>query len=69
MCYRELKYGRLLAGFQEVQKNNLAVWKFQRVVMRAGLVFVDLTEDGCLMFSRASTPGPQTQTPDFFRER
>jgi len=69
MCYRELKYGRLLARFQEVQKNNLAVWKFERIVMRAGLVFVDLTEDGSLMFNRASTPGPQTQTSNFSRER
>ena len=33
MRYRQLKYGRLLALFQQVQKNYLPVWEFKRIMV------------------------------------
>jgi hypothetical protein len=61
--YRQLQYRGVLTLFQKCQKNDVAVWKFQGVVMGAGIVFVDLTEDSSLVFSLGPAPGPQTQTP------
>ena len=66
--HRQLKHRGLLALYQKRQKNNLTVWKFQRIVMRNGIIFVDLTEDRSPVFDLL-TPRPQTLTPHIFCER
>src|SRR6185437_229930 len=66
---RQLKHGRLLAFVEKRQQDDLAIRKFQRVMVSGCDGFVYLTEDGSPVLDRALTPGPRAQTPDFFRER
>ena len=54
---RQLQNGRLLALKQSCQERDPAIRKFQRIVMRRDLVFVDLSKDRCLMFDYLITPG------------
>ena len=46
---RQLQNSRLLALTQSCQERDPAIRKFQRIVMRRDLVFVDLPKDRCLM--------------------
>jgi hypothetical protein len=46
----------LLTAAQVRQKHNLAVRKFQCVVMNVGFVLIDLTKDSRLMFDHFSAP-------------
>jgi hypothetical protein len=54
---RQLQNGRLLALTQSCQERDSAIGKFQRIVMRCGLVFVDLPKDRCLMLDYFIAPG------------
>jgi hypothetical protein len=49
----------LLAFAQARQEDDLAVWKFQRIVMGRDLVFVDLSKDRSFMPDCAVVPWPQ----------
>jgi hypothetical protein len=46
---RQLQNRRLLTPTQSCQQHNPAIRKFQRIVMRCDLVFVDLPKDRGLM--------------------
>ena len=54
---RQLQNGRLLALTQSCQERDPAIWKFQRIVMRRHLVFVDLPKDRSLMLDHFTAPG------------
>ena len=43
---RELQHGRPLTCAEMREQHDLAVGKFQRIMMRAGIVHVHLTESG-----------------------
>jgi hypothetical protein len=45
----QLENCSFLISFQTCQEHDLAVWKFQRIVMSGDLVFVDLPKDRCLL--------------------
>jgi hypothetical protein len=49
VCHRQLKHRGLLALFQKGQQNDLTIREFQRVMMCAPVVFVDLSEDCSLV--------------------
>jgi hypothetical protein len=49
----------LLTLAQERQEEDLAVRKFQRIVMGRDLVFVDLPKDRCLVPDCTVVPRPQ----------
>src|SRR5262245_46308739 len=68
MRHRQLKHGCLLALLKKRQQDDVAVWEFQRVMVCAQDLFVDLTENGSLVFDRALTPRPRTYTPHFLCE-
>jgi hypothetical protein len=51
----------LLTLTQACQEHELAVGKFQRVVMSDDLIFVDLPKDGCLMVDYFITPSYQAR--------
>jgi len=53
---------------QKSQQNDLPVWEFEGIMMGVQDCTVDLTKNGSPVVDRAPTPGPQTLTPDFFRE-
>ena len=46
---RQLQNSRLLALTQSCQERDPAIRKFQRIVMRCDLVFIDLSKDRGLM--------------------
>jgi len=48
----------LLTLYQRCQEHDVAVRKFQRIVMDSELVFIDLPKDRCLMFD-CIVPRPQ----------
>jgi hypothetical protein len=48
----------LLTFAQESQKHDLAVGKFQRIVMSDDPVFVDLPKDRCLVLDYIIVPRP-----------
>jgi hypothetical protein len=58
---RQLQNGRLLALTQSCQERDPAIRKFQRIVMRRDLVFVDLPKDRCLMVDYFIAPGYQAR--------
>src|SRR5262249_52271180 len=58
---RQLQNGRLLALTQCCQERDPAIRKFQRIVMRHDLVFVDLPKDRCLMVDYFIAPNYQTR--------
>jgi hypothetical protein len=47
---RQLQNSRLLTLTQSCQERDLAIRKFQRIVMRRNFVLVDLPKDRCLVF-------------------
>jgi hypothetical protein len=55
----QLQNSRLLALTQCCQERDPAIGKFQRIVMRRDLVFVDLPKDRCLMLDYLIAPGYQ----------
>jgi hypothetical protein len=55
----QLQNRGLLTFAQAGQQHDLAIGKFQRIVMRRNLVFVDLPKDRCLVFDDAVVPRPQ----------
>ena len=57
MCCWQLQHRRLLAFYQGCQKNDFAVWKFQRIVMGGPLVFVNLSEDRGPVADHRFVPG------------
>jgi hypothetical protein len=57
---RQLKNGSLLTLAQECQGHDLAVRKFQRIVMGCHPFFVDLPKDRCLVIDHCPTPSQQT---------
>ena len=58
---RQLKNRSLLTLAQERQEHDLAVWKFQCVVMGGDFVFVDLPKDRCLTLDcTVVVPRPQS---------
>jgi ubiquinone/menaquinone biosynthesis C-methylase UbiE len=57
---RQLQNRGLLTFAQAGQEHDLAIWKFQRVVMRRNLVFVDLPKDRRLVLDDAIMPRPQS---------
>jgi hypothetical protein len=58
---RQLQNDRLLALTQCCQQRDPAIGKFQRIVMRRDLVFVDLPKDRCLMLDYFIAPGYQAR--------
>jgi hypothetical protein len=58
---RQLQNGRLLTLTQICQEHDSAIRKFQRIVMRRDLVFVDLPKDRCLMLDYLIAPGYQAR--------
>jgi hypothetical protein len=58
---RQLQNGRLLAVTQSCQERDPAIGKFQRIVMRRDLVFVDLPKDRCLVLDYLIAPGDQAR--------
>ena len=58
MGHRQLKYGRLLAFLEKRQQHDLPIREFECVMVGVLDCFVDLTEDGSLVFDRGPTPGP-----------
>ena len=58
---RQLQNGRLLAPTQSCQEHDSTIRKFQRIVMRHDLVFVDLPKDSCLMLDYLILPGYQAR--------
>jgi hypothetical protein len=55
----QLENRSLLALSQRCQEHDMAVRKFQRIVMGGELVFIDLPKDRCLMFDCVVPPRPQ----------
>ena len=55
--------------FKQIQQNDPAIRKFQRVVVGCGIVLVDLPEDCDLVVDNVLTPQPQTYAPNFICER
>jgi hypothetical protein len=53
----QLQNGRLLALTQSCQERDPAIWKFQGIMMRRDLIFVDLPKDRCLMVDCFIAPG------------
>jgi hypothetical protein len=51
----------LLALTQSCQERDPAIGKFQRIVMRRDLVFVDLPKDRCLVLDYLIAPGDQAR--------
>jgi hypothetical protein len=49
----------VLTLFQQVQQNDLAIGKFQRVVMGSRIVLVDLPEDRGLVADNGISPVPR----------
>jgi hypothetical protein len=62
---RQLQNGRLLALTQSCQERDPAIGKFQRIVMRRDLVFVDLPKDRRLMLDYFISPGYQARRQAF----
>ena len=62
---RQLQNGRLLALTQSCQERDPAIGKFQRIVMRRDLVFVDLPKDRRLMLDYFIAPGYQARRQAF----
>jgi hypothetical protein len=58
---RQLQNSRFLASTQCCQEHDRAIWKFQRIVMRRNLVFVDLPKDRCLMLDYRIAPSYQAR--------
>ena len=58
---RQLQNGRLLALRQRRQERDPAIGKFQRIVMRRDLVFIDLPKDRCLMLDCFIAQGYQAR--------
>jgi hypothetical protein len=69
LCW-QLENRRLLSLAQEGQKHDLAIRKFQRIVMSGYFFFVDLPKDRRLILDRSVVPGPQPswQTLNFVRK-
>ena len=63
----QLENRRLLTLAQEGQKHDLAIRKFQRIVMSGYFFFVDLPKDRRLILDRTVVPRPQSswQTLNF----
>jgi len=57
---RQLQNRRLLALTQCRQERDPAIRKFQCIVMRRDLVFVDLPKDRCFVLDRPVVPRPQS---------
>ena len=55
---RQLQNRGLLALIQSCQESDPAIRKFQRIVMRRDLVFVDLPKDRRLVFDYIVVPRP-----------
>jgi hypothetical protein len=62
-----LKNRSVLTLAQQRQEDDLAVWKFQRIVMGGDLFFVDLPKDCRLVIDYFIAPRQQTsrQAPNF----
>src|SRR5215471_5396139 len=58
---RQLQNGRLLALTHGCQERDPAIRKFQRIVMRRDLVFIDLPKDRCLMVDYFIAPRYQAR--------
>jgi hypothetical protein len=58
---RQLQNSRLLALTQCCQERDPAIRKFQCIVMRLDLVFVDLPKDRCLMVDYFIAPSYQAR--------
>jgi hypothetical protein len=58
---RQLQNSRLLAFTQACQQHDLAIRKFQRIVMHRNFVFVDLPKDRGLMRDYFIAPGYQAR--------
>jgi hypothetical protein len=56
----KLEYGCFLALAQMGQENDSPVWKFERIVMHVGNVFIDLSEDCGRVAYRSPPPPRQT---------
>jgi hypothetical protein len=59
----------LLAIRQLGQKNDLAIWKFQRIVMGSRIVLKDLSKDCGLVVDNVLSPRPRSYTSNFLCER
>ena len=59
LCW-QLENRRLLTLVQEGQKHDLAIRKFQRIVMSGYFFFVDLPKDRRLMLDRTVVPRPHS---------
>jgi hypothetical protein len=62
---RQLQNRGLLAPTQSCQERDPAIGKFQRIVMRRDLVFVDLPKDRRLMLDYFIAPGYQARRQAF----
>jgi hypothetical protein len=58
---RQLQNGCLLAFTQACQQHDPAIRKFQRIVMRCDLVFIDLPKDRSLMLDYFIAPRYQAR--------
>ena len=56
---RQLQNRGLLTLTQRCQEHDPAIRKFQRIVMRCNLVFVDLPKDRCPVLDHFTTPANQ----------
>jgi hypothetical protein len=57
---RQLENRGFLTFSQTCQEHNLAVWKFQCIVVGGDLVFVDLPKDRCLLLDCTVVPRPHS---------
>jgi hypothetical protein len=64
----QLKHSGALAFFQQRQQNNLAIGKFQGIVMSRRLVLIYLSEDRSLVTDCRRKPWPGSYFPNLFRK-
>jgi hypothetical protein len=57
---RQLENSSLLSLLQHGQKHDLAIRKFKGVMMRGGLIFVDLPKDRGAVLYRSLAPREET---------
>jgi hypothetical protein len=61
----QLQNSRLLALLEECQKDDLAIRKFQSVMMDCLFVFIDLPKDCGLVLAGSPSPWPQAHPLNF----
>ena len=67
-CRWQLEHSGALAFFQQRQQNNLAIRKFQGIVMSRRLILINLSEDRSLVTDCRRKPRPGSYFPDLFRK-